>query len=204
MPILSQCVKQSKVPRAGTKGRGPDMRGGCARSRANSARPARAAPASTDPATGAGSASTTCAMFNSAYDWFEGMSAEEILAAQHPAAGLGEFEHHARLPRRRGRRRRAALGRFRRSARRDRRAGERHPPAARQAGRITHASPARARGADHDGPAARHRPAGPAPPLLRARAALPPRSQRRRPQPRSAAPRVVEAYQLLRRSAALA
>lgn len=26
-------------------------------------------------------------LFNSAYDWFEGMSAEEILAAQHPAAG---------------------------------------------------------------------------------------------------------------------
>ena len=25
--------------------------------------------------------------FNSTYDWFEGMSAEEILAAQHPAAG---------------------------------------------------------------------------------------------------------------------
>ena len=25
--------------------------------------------------------------FNTAYDWFEGMSAEEILAAQHPAAG---------------------------------------------------------------------------------------------------------------------
>lgn len=25
--------------------------------------------------------------FNSAYDWFEGMSADEILAAQHPAAG---------------------------------------------------------------------------------------------------------------------
>ena len=25
--------------------------------------------------------------FNAAYDWFEGMSAEEILAAQHPAAG---------------------------------------------------------------------------------------------------------------------
>jgi hypothetical protein len=25
--------------------------------------------------------------FNSSYDWFEGMSAEEILAAQHPAAG---------------------------------------------------------------------------------------------------------------------
>lgn len=25
--------------------------------------------------------------FNSAYDWFEGMSAEEILAAQHPSAG---------------------------------------------------------------------------------------------------------------------
>lgn len=28
--------------------------------------------------------------FNAAYDWFEGMSAEEILAAQHPAAGWSD------------------------------------------------------------------------------------------------------------------
>ncbi len=120
--------------------------------------------------------------FNAGYDWFEGMSPDEILAAQSPIAG---WRNEARAFRAdAGVELGAAVGRLRRSARRDRGAGGGYPGAGCRASGddAVHAEErdgARGDGArpetDLHGLRKRYSDAG---------APLPPRPQRRRPQPR--------------------